>query len=230
MTSYSAILSNASDYVKSGLIDQWKRWIILIILSIIQVFTINIVPLFSGYLVRVYGTEGNAAPEIDHYGKLFIDGWKLNIVTILYMIPAIIVALFFGALAILPAILGVLSGGKIAEVSGLLLGSIGILIALIIFILITLIMNMAFVHFSRSGHLIDAFSIGSITAKIQDGIGWGSYIVIWIIVWILMLILSALLLVLCMIPILALIIFLLIAPLWSVFIVKIYCNIYDNRP
>ena len=230
MTQYSAILSNASEFVKNGLIDKWKRWILLIILSIIQIFTINIVPLFSGYLVRVYGTEGDTAPEVDQYGKLFIDGWKLNIVTILYMIPALIVALFFGVIAILPLIFGELSGGKMAEASGLLLGSIGILIAFIIFILITLVMNMGFVHFSRSGHMMDAFSIGSITAKIQEGIGWGSYILMWIIVWILMLILAIILLGLTMIPVLGWIVGLIIAPLWSVFIAKIYCNIYDNRP
>ena len=230
MGSFSEIVSNASGYVKTGLINEWKRWIILIVLSIIQAFTLSIIPLMSGYLVRVYGTEGDTAPEVEHIGRLFIDGWKLNIITILYLIPAIVIAVIFGLLGFLPIISGFLSGGKVAEIGGLLLGSVGLLIAFLVLVLITLIMNMGYVNFSRSGKLIEAFNFGSITSRIQDGVGWGKYIVMWIIVWIMMIILFIILLLLAIVPILAVIIGVIISPLWEVFIAKIYCNIYDNRP
>ena len=160
MASYSEIITNASDYVKSGLIDHWKRWIILVILSVIQIFTINIVPLVSGYLVRVYANPDDIAPEIDEYGRLFVDGWKMNIVTILYLIPAIIVAVAFGAIGVISALAGLLTEGKITHITGLVVGSIGIILAFLVFLLITLVMNMAYVHFSRSGR-IRLFAISS---------------------------------------------------------------------
>ncbi|RXM21821.1 DUF4013 domain-containing protein, partial [Citrobacter sp. AAK_AS5] len=86
----------------------------------------------------------------------------------------------------LSLIAGFLAEGKIVEISGLLIGSLGILVAFLVFLLISLIMNMAFIHFSRSGRLLDAFSVGAITSRISDGIGWGGYIVMWVIVWVLM--------------------------------------------
>lgn len=230
MASYSAIISNASEYVKTGLIDHWKRWIVLIILSLIQMFTINIIPLVSGYLVRVYAQPDDMAPEIDEYGKLFVDGWKMNIVTILYMIPAIIIALAFGAVGVISALAGLFAEGKMTHIGGLMLGSIGLFLAFLVFLLITLVMNMAYVHFSRSGRLLDAFSIGEITRNISDGIGWGSYIVMWIIVWLLTTVFFFIISGLTMIPILGWLALLALTPLWSVFLAKINGNVYYNRP
>jgi len=230
MASYSDILSNASEYVKAGLIDKWQRWIVLIVVSIVQLITLNIIPLASGYLVRVYATPGDEAPELDEFGKLFIDGWKMNIVTLLYLIPAIIIAVVFGAAGLISIFAGIASEGAITNVAGLMMGSIGILLAFLVFFLITLIMNIAYVHFSRSGRILDAFSIGAITGRISEGIGWGSYIVMWIIVWILMTVLFFIISGLTVIPVLGWLVALVLIPLWSVFIAKIYCNIYDNRP
>ncbi|KAF5080750.1 DUF4013 domain-containing protein [Methanospirillum sp. J.3.6.1-F.2.7.3] len=230
MASYSAIISNASEYVKTGLIDHWKRWIVLIILSLIQMFTINIIPLVSGYLVRVYAQPDDMAPEIDEYGKLFVDGWKMNIVTILYMIPAIIIALAFGAVGVISALAGLFAEGKMTHIGGLMVGSIGLFLAFLVFLLITLVMNMAYVHFSRSGRLLDAFSIGEITRNISDGIGWGSYIVMWIIVWLLTTVFFFIISGLTMIPILGWLALLALTPLWSVFLAKINGNVYYNRP
>lgn len=230
MASYSAIISNASEYVKTGLIDHWKRWIVLIILSLIQMFTINIIPFVSGYLVRVYAQPDDMAPEIDEYGKLFVDGWKMNIVTILYMIPAIIIALAFGAVGVISALAGLFAEGKMTHIGGLMVGSIGLFLAFLVFLLITLVMNMAYVHFSRSGRLLDAFSIGEITRNISDGIGWGSYIVMWIIVWLLTTVFFFIISGLTMIPILGWLALLALTPLWSVFLAKINGNVYYNRP
>lgn len=230
MASYSGIISHASEYVKTGLIDNWQRLVVLIVFSLIQIFTLNIVPLVSGYLVRIYATPGDQAPEIDEYRRLFIDGWKMNLVTLLYMIPAIVIALVFGAIGIISFISVFLSKGIIPDLAGLLIGSFGILAAFLVCILTTLIMNMAYVHFARSGKVLDAFSVGAITHHISEGIGWGGYIVMWIIVWILMTILFFILSGLSLIPILGWIAALVLIPLWTVFIAKINGNIYDNIP
>ncbi|MDD1724158.1 MAG: DUF4013 domain-containing protein, partial [Methanospirillum sp.] len=116
------------------------------------------------------------------------------------------------------------------EIAGILIGSTAILVGFLIAFLITLVMNMAIVHFSRTGKLSDAFSIGSITRVISEGIGWGQYLVLWIITWILLLILIIILTGLSLIPVLGWLAGVILAPLWAVFIAKIYANIYDNRP
>jgi hypothetical protein len=230
MTSYSAILSDGSEYVREGLVEKWQHWIILIVLLIIQAITLCIIPLFNGYLVRVYGSTSNTAPDIDDYKALFIDGWKLNIVTILYMIPAIIVGVVLGLMSIAPLLGAVISKGRIDEILGLIIGSIGLLVTGLIFAIITLIMYMAYVHFARSGNITDAFSIGEITKKVGDGIGWGGYVFMWVIIWIISMILCVIIMGLHVIPPLGITMGLVLAPLWAVFIAKVTRNVYDNKP
>jgi MFS family permease len=229
MASVSAILSDGSAYVKEGLVEKWQRWIILIVLMAIQGITMSIIPLFNGYLVRVYGSPAKQAPEIEDYKRLFIDGWKLNIVAILYMIPAIIVGLVLGVMSLAPVIAGIMNKGRIDEILGLFLGSIGLLVAGLVFAVITLIMYMAFVHFSRSGKVSDAFAVGAIVNRISSGIGWGMYIAMWIVIWILSMILFLIIMGFNMVPPLGMIAGLVLAPLWGVFIAKINCDIYDTR-
>lgn len=230
MASFSAILSDGSEYVKEGLIEKWQRWIVLIILLAVQMFTLSVVPLFNGYLVRVYGSTSGVAPEADDYKRLFIDGWRLNIVTILYMIPAVIVGVVLGLMTFVPELLGHVSTGRMDKVAGLILGASGLMVAGLVLAVITLIMYMAFVHFSRSGNLIDAFNVGAITRKVSEGIGWGTYVLMWVIIWIISMTLFIIVIGLSSVPPLGFIIGMVLAPLWAVFIAKITCNIYDNRP
>jgi MFS family permease len=230
MTTISAIITDSSEYVKEGLVEKWQRWIILIILMIVQTFTLSIVPLFNGYLVRVYGSSSKTAPEVDDYMRLFVDGWKLNIVAFIYMIPAIVIAVIFGLLTVLPVIVAFMNNGRVNELIGILIGSMGLIIGGVIFALISLIMYMAFVHFSRSGKLIDALSVGTIVRQIGDGVGWGTYIIMWIIIWILSMTLFVIIIGLSVVPPLGAIAGLVLGPVWAVFIAKIICNIYDNTP
>jgi len=230
MTSISGMISNASEYVKEGLVSAWQRWVVLIVLSIIQTFTLSLIPLMSGYLVRVYGSSSEIAPDVNDFGRLFIDGWKINFIAILYIIPAVVIAIIFGVLGFVPLIFGVLEGAPLVEVIGLFLGSIGVVIAIIIFVLITLIMNMAFVHFARTGKFFEAFSVGDIFRKISEGVGFGTYFIVWIIVWIMMVTLFLIVLGLALIPFIGWLVGPVLTPLWVVFIAKIYCNLYDNFP
>jgi len=230
MASYSAILSDGSEYVREGVVEKWQRWVILIMLLLIQTITICIIPLFNGYLVRIYGTTGNKAPEVDDYKRLFIDGWKLNIVTILYMIPAIIVGVVLGLMSIAPIMAAVLGRGRIDEILGFIAGSFGLIVTGLIFAIITLIMYMSYVHFSRSGNMMDAFSINEITGKVTDGIGWGSYVFMWLIIWIFSMILCVIIMGLNVIPPLGVTIGFVLGPLWAVFIAKVTRNVYDNKP
>lgn len=230
MTSFSAILSDGSEFVREGLVEKWQRWVVLIVLMIIQTVSICIIPLFNGYMVRVYGSTSSLAPDVDDYKRLFIDGWKLNIVTLLYMIPAIIVAVVLGLMSMAPIIAGFLNKGRIDELAGVLVGSFGLMVAGLIVAVLTLVMYMAFVHFSRSGNLTDAFSIGEITKRVGDGIGWGFYVLMWVIIWVISMIFFVIIMGLNVIPPLGLIVGLVLGPLWAVFIVKVTRNVYDNKP
>ncbi|HOJ95511.1 MAG TPA: DUF4013 domain-containing protein [Methanospirillum sp.] len=73
--------------------------------------------------MRVYGDENETAPEIDGYGRLFVGGWKMNIVTILYLILAIIIAVAFGAIGVLSALAGLFTEGKITHITDLVSGA-----------------------------------------------------------------------------------------------------------
>lgn len=230
MASISTILSDGSEYVREGLVEKWQKWIMLIVLMIVQGITMSIIPLMNGYMVRVYGNEGKrSAPEVDDFMRLFIDGWKLNLVIILYMIPAIIIALILGVFSIAPIVAGFMSSGRIDELAGILLGSIGLLVAGLVFAIITLIMYMGLVHFSRTGSMMDAFSVGEIVRRISDGVGWGTYIVMWIIIWIISMTIFVIIMGLNAIPPLGLIAGVVLAPLWGVFLGRILSSLYDNR-
>ncbi|MBQ3717780.1 MAG: DUF4013 domain-containing protein, partial [Methanomicrobium sp.] len=68
-----------------------------------------LVPVFNGYLLRVAGSN-DSAPDVNQWFKLFIDGWKILIVQIIYMLPVIILAVVFGFLALLPEVMAIASG------------------------------------------------------------------------------------------------------------------------
>ncbi len=60
------------------------RWLLLVLLSLVQTFTLFLVPLYNGYIVRVLAGR-RPAPEVDDWGgRLFLDGWKLNIINLIY--------------------------------------------------------------------------------------------------------------------------------------------------
>ncbi|MGI6502433.1 MAG: DUF4013 domain-containing protein [Candidatus Methanoculleus thermohydrogenotrophicum] len=84
---YGNLISRSFAYTKDALVGKWMQWILLVVLSLIQAFTLLLVPLLSGYVVRVLSGK-TPAPEVNEWGRLFVDGWKLNIITLVYMIPA----------------------------------------------------------------------------------------------------------------------------------------------
>lgn len=75
-------VSDSFGYANEGLIGKWMRWIILIICSIIF-------PLIMGYSLRVMKGV-TPAPEPGEYVGMLIDGIKMIIINIVYMIIPII--------------------------------------------------------------------------------------------------------------------------------------------
>ena len=107
---YISVISNSFEYTKNALVGKWMDWLILAVLALVQTLTLSLIPLLSGYVVRVISGK-TPAPMVDEWGKLFIDGWKLNIIGFVYMIPALLVFLVLGGLGAIGMLASEAAGG-----------------------------------------------------------------------------------------------------------------------
>ncbi len=218
------IVENAFSYTKEGFVGKWMRWFLLLVCVFIQSITFNLVPLFNGYLLRVAG-KNDSAPELNEWFKLFIDGWKLQLVEIVYMIPAIIIAVVFGIMVLVPELLVAASGGSLNI--DLVIGMAASLAVLfLVIILIALFLFMAIIRLGQTGNFSEAFNFSAINKAISNGVGWIGYIGYCILLWILVIIYSIVMGILSFIPIVGFIIMLITAPLVSVFAAAYLRNIY----
>ncbi|MBC7096289.1 MAG: DUF4013 domain-containing protein [Methanobacteriales archaeon] len=166
-----------SDSVKYPISD-WKK---LLTLGVLLLLSFLLIPVFLaiGYAFRTLKTTiagFDELPEFDEWGEMFIDGVKVFVVTIAYMIiPLIIIfaGIFFTGpygptLTDVPLLLQ--AGGSIKIV--------GFIVAIIFGLLLTIaIAHMAF----NDGQLGAAFRINEILDVIAD-IGWADYIIWYIVV------------------------------------------------
>ena len=218
------IIGKAFSYTKEGFLGSWKRWILLLILVFIQSITLYLVPVFNGYLLRVAGSN-DSAPDVNQWFKLFIDGWKILIVQIIYMLPVIILAVVFGFLALLPEVMAIASGS--APNIELILGMIlSLAIIFLVSIIITLFLFMGLIRLGQTGKLGEAFNFSAINKAISTGVGWLGYIGYCILLWIIILIYGIIMGLLNVIPIVGIILALIITPLVSVFATAYLRNIY----
>jgi hypothetical protein len=213
-------INGSFGYATEGLVGKWEKWIVLIIGSIIF-------PLIMGYTLRVI--KGiTPAPEADNLGEMFIDGIKVLIINVVYMIiPCIIgFVLFvlsggFGALA--------MAGMDVTNLSaypGLLIGTLGL--SLLVFLVLAFIFGLfeiiGIIRFTRSGNMGSAFELGEILSRIGS-IGWGSYIISLIVFGIVILIIE---IILGIIPVIGWLLNLIIAPYISIVGGRYYSLLYDS--
>ena len=162
------LLKDAFSYTWEGVVLNMKRWAALILAVICLGIPMN------GYTVRIFrGTD--AAPDVDRWGTLFIDGIKLMIVGIIYAIPVLIVwGIICGS-----AILGAAAGDTTALVQD---PNMALLLLLyIVEIVVAIITPLAYIRFARTGSIARAFDVGAIIRTIQK-IGWINYLLALVIV------------------------------------------------
>ncbi|HOK72223.1 MAG TPA: DUF4013 domain-containing protein [Methanothermobacter sp.] len=155
------IVGEALDYPGSNL----KK---VLTLGILIIISFLIIPIFLvyGYILRVIKATVagfDELPDFDEWGDMLIDGLKVFVVAIVYMIiPVIIlIASYFLAMSNpIVALIGIVIGGILAIIFGLLLA-------------------IAIAHMAFNDSLGAAFSIGEILNVISE-ISWLKYI-IWII-------------------------------------------------
>ncbi|KDE54703.1 DUF4013 domain-containing protein [Methanoculleus sp. MH98A] len=178
---YGNVISNSFEYTKEALVGKWMQWVILAVLALVQTITVSLIPMLSGYAVRVLA--GNTpAPEIDGWGKLFVDGWKMNIIMLVYMIPAILVFLVLGGLS---ALAGMATTDPTAAGAAILGALAGAFLALLVAAVMAFIALFAVLRFAHTDSVGEAFNFSAIFAQI-GALGWG----IWIIAVILLLVVA----------------------------------------
>jgi len=175
-------LNNSFAFARK-LFSDFGRLVILIVLDIIPIVNLIV----TGYASRVLKESPGAdsPPKLENYGDLFIDGLKIVIASIIYMlIPLILIAAGFGSFlaamvtgggpnfmwgGFTPAYMGLLGG------TGVVLVLVGLLVAFVMLILLAA----GIAHMIKTGKFGKAFAFGEILGIIGK-IGWGKYLA-WLI-------------------------------------------------
>lgn len=180
------ILSSVSEL--AGLLGTTNSSVIMVLGIIGLIFGI----LVSGYMIRIIKASlANVAeiPAMDDWKEMFIDGFKADVVGIIYAIPAILIMIISIALAAL-TLLGSTSLSDPAALVSLAMGAgIGGIIALLYMLIITPIIAMAITNMAYQDEFGAAFRFSEIMAKISE-IGWGNLIIWYIVMIVLFIILS----------------------------------------
>ena len=171
------IVNDAIRYPSSD----WKK---VIILGVLMIASVVIIPIF---LVMGYGFRALKAsiagfdelPEFDEWGEMFVDGLKVFVVQIAYMIvPLIIIfAGTFGSLTMVSPDTGVITNPTAFTGLG---GTV--IIGVILAIILGLIETIAIAHMAyNDSELGAAFRFSEILDVISQ-IGWLDYIIWYIVV------------------------------------------------
>jgi hypothetical protein len=205
-------LSDSFGYAQEGLVGKWMRWIILLICTIIF-------PILYGYILRIM--KGiSPAPEVEGYFDLFIDGIKMIIIGLVYMIIPLII-LFASAGSAIMGLAGNDGAGSLA-----LLGAAagGLIIYFIVAFIFGLFATIGMVRFARTEAMGEAFNFGEILATIGR-IGWGSYIIALLVLWIVIGVIEGILM---MIPVIGGIILFIITPFLTMVSSRYISLLYDE--
>lgn len=184
-----------------------------------------------GYLLKILRGEV-PLPEVTGFGTLFIDGIKLLVIEVIYLIPVMIIlavtagAALLSALPILMSMPGEPDFEALMPVLMPIIGGViaGVLIAIIVAIILWLLAVVGVVRFARTGKIGEAFNFSAILATIGK-IGWGSYILALIIVVVIVAVVQV---ILSIIPYIGMIIQILISPFIMVFMHRYICILYDS--
>ena len=172
------IISDAIPYPSSD----WKKVIILGVLFILSFVIVGII-FVLGYHIRIIKSTiagVDELPEFNEWGDMFVDGLKVLLVNIIYLlIPGIVIlAGIFASIASLTATNASLASAPISFFAIIgVTGIIGVILALIFGLFSYMaIANMAY----YDSDLGAAFRFSEILDKIRM-IGWGKYIIWYII-------------------------------------------------
>ncbi|MCC7566267.1 MAG: DUF4013 domain-containing protein [Methanomicrobiaceae archaeon] len=212
-------IEDAIDYTRQGLWGHWRRWILLAVSTIIF-------PLIAGYAFWILKGV-RPAPELQNWGRMFIDGIRLLVVMIIYYIPIwIVMAVFIGpALSPLISALGAGNIGAVFAILGRIL--IGLIIVFILEIIIYIVLITAAVRYARTDAIGEAFRFGAIFDHIAQ-IGWAEYILALIVLWLVTIVVPFVFGIIGSIPLIGWLIVLFLYPAYIIFIARYVALLHDS--
>ncbi|WP_405315217.1 DUF4013 domain-containing protein [Methanobrevibacter sp.] len=158
------------DIYKDSLEYSAKDWKTLVILGVICLFTLLLLPAFliTGYNYRVINTAVHGVingrdplPDFEDLISMFVDGVKVVIVQILYLLLPIIIFFVFAVVA-----------GQANGVAASAIMIIGCIMTFVAFVVAELMIQMGICHMAyNDGAFSKAFAISEIK-EVIDEIGW----------------------------------------------------------
>lgn len=158
------------DIYKDALEYSAKDWKTLVILGVICLFSFLLLPVFliAGYNYRVVNTAVHGIingrdplPGFDDLIDMFVDGVKVVIVQILYLLVPAIIFIIFAAIA-----------GSLTGMASSAIMIIGCLITFVVFVVCELMIQMGICHMAHNeGAFSKAFAVSEIK-NVIDEIGW----------------------------------------------------------
>jgi len=169
-------LSSSFDYSKKLFADL-GRLLILIVLDVIPIVNLAVV----GYMTKVIKEPptSDELPPLKEYISLWVQGLKVTVAVILYLIVPIIFIAPFVFMTVLPS----LAVQPLPIVSWVLVIPMLIVGVLLIFFIL-IIMSMAIVNMVKKDSFTKAFAIGEVVTLIGN-VGWGTYLFWTIIIFVL---------------------------------------------
>lgn len=213
-------LSNSLEYAKKMAKDA-GRWIILIVLGIIPIVNWMVI----GYWAKAVRETpaSDEPPRLEGYGSMWIQGLKIIIAGVIYMIiPIALIAI--GAVIAFPRRM-IVRGPMTALTPWPFLSGLALIMfiaAIVAAFLIGIVGVMGIVHMVKQDKFTKAFAIGEILDMIGK-IGWGSYILWLIIIFVISMIYGAI----GGVPYIGWLISLVVSPLFLVFIARSAALTYE---
>jgi hypothetical protein len=207
-------LTDSIEYTKLLFADI-GRLLILVILDVIPI--VNFV--VWGYLGNVIKEprDSNQLPPLENYFELWIQGLKIFVAAIVFMLIPILLAIPFISVIVLASWISVPFVATVGWAVAILLLLVGMLLAFFL----AIVLAMAIVNMIKKGSFGSAFAIGEIF-NIIGKIGWGTYILWLVVIFVCALIVSGI----GSIPVIGWILSLLIAPIFGVFIARSASLVY----
>ena len=133
-----------------------------------------IFPLIIGYIVELWKGGKPHAEELS-WGRLFIDGIKILVIQLIYLVPLILVAGIFFIALLYP--FRYIPPQELLQLIPAMI--VGFIIFLVVYVIIVLLATIGNVRFARTGKMGEAFNFGAIIEHIGK-IGWLRYI--WLLI------------------------------------------------
>ncbi len=217
-------IRDSIDYTKESVWQQWKRWILLTIMSIIF-------PLIMGYTLEIYRGR-TPPPEVENYGKLFVNGLKYLVAICVYFIPVLIVTIV-SFMAIGVSIFSKIAEGgefhfNIHDLAPYILPIIGSgLLVFILGIVTVLISSIGIIRMARTESFMEAFNFSAILQTIR-AIGWGSYLLASVVLWIISFVMGMVFNLITEIPYLGFIIMFFVSVVFTIFEARYLALVYES--